>query len=374
MLPGSAPRRMVLKVGSRTLTGGAREVVRERVAMIVDAVARYRSVPTVIVSSGAVAAGYAILGMPRPPTSPRERKAAAAVGQAKLTRMYTELFQERGMEAAQILLTNECIRDRRRYLDARSTLGDLFRSGVVPVVNENDAVTSHESEVGDNDNLAAYTAALVEADLLVLLTDVSGVYNGNPRGNADARLVERASSVEELRGYCFRKTSAESRGGMETKLQAAEKAAAFGIPTIIAGGDDPGVLTRVYTGQPVGTFVPGSTRPLPALRHWMASQMGITRGLVVDDGAAEALCRGGASLLPRGVVGVKGRFEAGDVISVMDPRGKERARGVAAYGSDEVGRIKGHHSDRIEDLLGYRAGPEIIRAEKLVIMDAKGDG
>ncbi len=365
----SAPRRLVLKVGSRLLTGGTRAIVPERIARFVDAVARHSETQTVLVSSGAIAAGYAALGLQRPPTTIRERQAAAAVGQTRLMRLWAEGFHARGLEVAQVLLTNDVVQNRQRYVNARNTFSVLFDAGVVPVVNENDTVSVDEIKVGDNDNLAAHTAALVDAELLVLLTDVDGVYDADPASNPDARVIPRAASADELRPHTFGKKAAESVGGMHTKLEAAEKAAAFGIPTVIANGDDAAALDAVYAGEPTGTLVEGSERPLRAYHHWIATQTRMPGRLVVDDGAVTALRRGGTSLLPRGVVGVEGRFDPGDVVAVVDARGVEHARGVVAYGHQEVARIVGLPSSEIEEVLGYSAGDEVIHADRIVILE-----
>jgi glutamate 5-kinase len=365
-----AARRLVVKLGSRLLTGGGQELDRGRVSVYVDAVARHREVEVVLVSSGAVAAGYGRLGMSVPPVTLRERQAAAAVGQPRLMRMYAELFAAHGLEVGQVLLTQDGLADRRRYLDARAALGSLFAAGVVPVVNENDAVSVREIRIGDNDNLAAYTAALVEADALVLLTDVPGVYDREP-SEPGARLIEASSTASELRPYCYRKRARESTGGMATKLEAAEKASAYGIPTVIASGLDAAAVECVFAGRPVGTRIAGSPAPLPARRHWMAVQPRVPGGLVVDDGALAALSRGGNSLLPRGVTGVVGRFQPGDVVSILDGRGVERARGVVAYDDREVARIKGRHSDEIEEILGYRATREVVRADRIVMLEER---
>jgi len=339
-------------------------------AVYVDAVARHREVEVVLVSSGAVAAGYGRLGMVVPPTSLRERQAAAAVGQPRLMRMYAELFGVHGLEVGQVLLTQDGLADRGRYLQARAALGSLCEAGVVPVVNENDAVSMAEIRIGDNDNLAAYTAALVEADMLVLLTDVAGVYDRDP-SEPGARLIETSSTAGALRRYCYRKVARESTGGMVTKLDAAEKASSYGIPTVIASGQDAAVVESVFTGAAVGTRIEGSPRPLQARRHWMAVQPRVSGGLVVDDGALAALSRGGNSLLPRGVTGVVGRFEVGDVVSILDGRGVERARGVVAYDDRAVARIKGRHSDEIEEILGYRATREVVRADRIVMLEER---
>lgn len=366
----SIPKRLVLKLGSRMLTGGSTTLDPERMRIFVDAVAQHRGTETIIVSSGAIAAGYGTLGLRSPPTRIAERQAAAAIGQSRLMRHYSELFAANGIDVAQILLTNDCLLDRRRYVNARRAFAALFMAGVVPVVNENDTVSIDELTVGDNDNLAAHTAALADADLLVLLTDVPGVLNGDPRTNSDAQLVNRASSAGDLRGYCFGKRAPESVGGMATKLQAAEKAASYGIPTVIANGLDDVALRALYAGEAAGTRIDASAVPLPARVHWMSVQSKLTGGLAVDDGALAAL-RDGHSLLPRGIAQVFGRFGPGDLVAIVDSSGMERGRGVTRFDARDVDRIKGRHSSEVEQLLGPGKGIVVIHADKLVVLESR---
>jgi glutamate 5-kinase len=364
----AGPRRLVLKLGSRLLTGGGAALEPDRLAVFADAVARHREVETVIVSSGAVVAGSQALGRSRPRSTTPEKQAVAAVGQTRLMRLWADLFEARGLTVGQVLLTNDGLRDRKRYVNSRNTFMAMFGAGIVPVVNENDTVSTDEIRVGDNDNLAAYTAALVDADLLALMTDVDGVYDADPARVSTARVIRSAASAAELRGYCYAKRAVESTGGMETKLEAAEKAAGYGIPTVIANGWDRAVVDALFEGRPAGTWIAGSPAPLPARKHWMAIQSRIAGRLVVDDGAVAVLCRGGASLLPRGIINVAGRFDAGEVVAVVDSAGTEFARGVVAYDNTEIMRIMGRHSREIEEILGYAAGREIIRADDLVIL------
>ena len=361
--------RVVLKLGSRILTGGTPSLSLDRMAMFVDAVAQHPQTETVIVSSGAVAAGYRALGLRAPPRTVPERQAAAAVGQAQLMRLYAEHFGRHGLRVAQILLTNDCLLDRVRFTNAKRTFAALFAAGVVPIVNENDTVSVDEITVGDNDNLAAHTAALVESDLLLLLTDVAGVFDRDPSDPA-AQLISRAGTAEELRPLCRPKRSAESRGGMGTKLDAAEKAAAYGIPTVIASGWDADALRAVYAGVPTGTWIDPSPTPMRAQTHWMAVQSRLPGALEVDDGALRAL-RGGSSLLPSGVVRVVGRFRRGDLVMIVNSAGTERARGIAALGDREVDRIKGRHSSEVGEILGYPAPIEVVHADKLLFFETQ---
>jgi glutamate 5-kinase len=359
-------RRVVLKFGSRLLTSGTTRLDPERLASVARAIAAAPDQEVVIVSSGAVAAGFRALGLETPPKRVEDRQAAAAVGQGRLMKMWADAFQEVDRTVAQVLLTNDCLTDRRRYNAARRALGALLNAGIVPIVNENDTVSLDEIVVGDNDNLGAMTAALVDADLLALLTDVPGVLTGDPGVDPDARLVERASSAQELRALCFAKKAIESTGGMVTKLEAAERAGRFGIPTVIADGTDESALAAVVRGQAAGTFIAADENPLPARRHWMAVQKGLHGYLVVDAGAVAALQRR-ASLLPSGIVGVGGRFRRGDLVSVVDGEGTEHARGIVRFDDREVDRIRGLHTDEVCATLGVDHGHVVMRPDRMVL-------
>lgn len=364
------PRRVVLKLGSRLLTGGGASLDPRRMAQVAHAVAEASAGDTavVVVSSGAIAAGFRALGHDAPPSRIRDRQAAAAVGQTRLMALWSDAFGAHGLAVAQVLLTNDCLTDRRRYVAARQALATLLEAGIVPVVNENDTVSVEEIVVGDNDNLAASTAALVDADLLVLLTDVPGVMTGDPSGSAPVRLVEEAASAEELRPYCYEKKARESVGGMRTKLEAAERAGRYGIPTVIASGTEEGVLPAILAGRRAGTRIHASPRPLAARRHWMAVQRGLGGAIVVDQGAVEAL-RARANLLPSGIVGVRGRFRRGDLIAVVDADGVEHARGIVRMDDREVDRVRGLHTLDARSLLGEDRSQVVMRPELMVLID-----
>lgn len=368
--PGRRPRRIVVKVGTRTLLGDGEGPDPERIRELAAVVAAYRETTTVVVSSGAVSLGARQLGLPLPPRTLRERQAAAAVGQARLIRAWSEAFREHGVEAGQLLLASDVALDRSRYLNARGALSTLLGAGIVPVVNENDSVNVDEGRVGDNDNLAAYAAALVDAELLVLLTDVGGIFDGHPGRDPEARLIPLAASPAELRRYCYGKPSRDSVGGMETKLDAAARAGSYGVPTVITGGVPGDALRAVYEGRPTGTRIEGAAPPLPARRRWMLMQARTSGRVAVDEGAAAAISRGGTSLLACGVVAVVGRFRAGDVVSIVDGAGRERARGITAFEDRELDRVRGRHSREIEAVLGYRAPDVVVRADKMVVMEA----
>ncbi|MDX1494638.1 MAG: glutamate 5-kinase [Longimicrobiales bacterium] len=361
------PRTVVLKFGSRLLTGGTARLDPDRMRAVARAVSAAEGVQTVIVSSGAVAAGFPALGLQAPPKTLAERQAAAAIGQGRLMALWAEAFEEVGRTVAQILLTNDCLTDRRRYVAARRAMGALLEAGVVPIVNENDTVSVDEIVVGDNDNLAAAAAALVDADFLALLSDVPGVLTGDPETDPDAVVVERAESAAELRALCFAKKAKESTGGMVTKLEAAERAGRYGIPTVIASGLDDVTLRTVARGEPAGTLIAPEDEPLSARRHWMAVQKGLKGSLVVDEGAVRAIRRR-ASLLPSGVVGVRGRFRRGDLVSVVDARGVEQARGLVRFDDRDVERIRGLHTLQVKERLGTDHSQVIMRPDRMVLV------
>jgi glutamate 5-kinase len=285
--------------------------------------------------------------------------------------LWGDAFREVGLDVAQILLTNDCLTDRRRYIAARRALATLLQAGVVPIVNENDTVSVNEIEVGDNDNLAAMTAALVDAELLALLTDVPGVLSADPDVDPDATLIHYAETPEELRRLCFGKKAIESTGGMVTKLEAAERAGRYGIPTVIAEGTDPEVLKAIVRGNRVGTYIEAHAQPLPARRHWMAVQKGLKGHLVVDDGAVRAIRRR-ASLLPSGIIGVGGRFRRGDLVSVVDRDGIEHARGIVRFDDRDVDRIRGLHTLEVKDALGVDHGHVVMRPDRMVLAGEEG--
>jgi len=365
--PGRTKRRVVLKFGSRLLTGNTTTLDPTRMASVARAVAAEPNTEVLIVSSGAIAAGFRTLGHKVPPKRIQDRQAAAAVGQGRLMSMWGDAFAEVGLVVAQVLLTNDCLTDRRRYVAASRALGTLLQAGIVPIVNENDTVSVDEIVVGDNDNLAAMTAALVDADLLALLTDVPGVYSGDPATDPTATLIEEAESAEALRRFCYAKKAIESTGGMVTKLEAAERAGSFGIPTVIALGTDEDALATIVRGGRAGTYISAAKQPLPAREHWMAAQRGLTGALVVDEGAVAAIKRR-ASLLPRGIVRVEGRFRKGDLVSVIDVQGVEHARGIVRFDDHQVERIRGLHTMEVKEALGETQGNVVMRPDRMVLV------
>jgi glutamate 5-kinase len=364
-------KRLVVKVGSSLVTnegaGLDTEAIRRWAAQIAGLRKSGREV--VLVSSGAIAEGMQRLGWKKRPHAMHELQAAAAVGQMGLAQVYESSFREHGLQTAQVLLTNADLADRQRYLNARSTLKTLLALGVVPVINENDTVATDEIKVGDNDTLASLVTNLIEAEVLVILTDQAGLYTADPRREAGAELVREAPAgdprLEEMAGGAG---SAIGKGGMITKIVAAKRAARSGAHTVIASGREPDVLLRLAAGEAFGTFLAAETAPLAARKQWLADHLQLAGRLVLDAGAVRALASDGKSLLPIGVRGIEGEFERGAVVSCCGPDGREIARGLVNYGAGEARRIAGRPSAEIEAILGYVDEPELIHRDNLVLL------
>ena len=366
-------RRLVVKVGSGLITTPAAGPDRRRITRLAADVVAARGESArevVLVSSGAIATGMARLALPRRPRSMPETQAAAAVGQTALMRHYESAFKRHGLPVGQVLLTAQDIGDRARYLNARNTLLALLRFGVLPIVNENDTVAVEEIKVGDNDNLSALVASLIEADLLVLLTDVDGLYTANPSVDRDAHKLDTVEAVtDDIARLVWEGTGAGSVGGMATKLQAAQKAASAGVPMIIASGHEERVLERLLAGEPLGTYFAPRTDRLGARKRWIAFAVPPQGRLTVDAGAVQALTQGGKSLLPSGVVQVDGDFAAGEVVTVAaEDDGKEFARGLVNFDAPELRQIRGAKTREIEPRLGYKSFDEVIHRDNLVIL------
>lgn len=363
-------RRIIVKIGSALLTGGGRGLdmpaVTDWVAQI--AVLRHQDIEILLVSSGSVAEGMCRLGWKTRPRSLHELQAAAAVGQMGLIQTYESLFQGHGLHTAQILLTHDDLSDRQRYLNARSTLLTLLELGVVPVINENDTVANEEIRFGDNDTLAALVANLLEADLLIILTDQKGLYERDPTLDPTAQLVYQASINDARLGEMVGESrSGLGRGGMITKLRAARLASRSGTATVIASGREQNVMARVVAGEELGTFLIPDVSPMLARKRWLAGQLKLKGKLHLDEGAARVLREDGKSLLPIGVTAVDGDFHRGDLVACVDMEGKEVARGLVNYGADETRVIMRQPSSQIECLLGYVDEPELIHRDNLVL-------
>ena len=363
-------RRWVIKIGSALLTNNGRGLASEAIARWVAEMAdlRREGRELVLVSSGAVAEGMCRLGWRKRPHAVYELQAAAAVGQMGLVQAYESQFQKFGLHTAQILLTHEDLANRSRYLNARSTLASLLKLGVVPVVNENDTVATDEIRFGDNDTLAALVANLIEADLLVILTDQHGLFDADPRTNPGARMIEEGdandTSLEAVAGG----GSALGRGGMLTKVRAAARAARSGTLTLIAAGREPGILQRLAADEALGTRLYPVCKPFAARKRWLAGRLQVRGRLTLDAGAVSVLREAGRSLLPVGVTGVDGEFRRGDLVVCVSPGGEEVARGLVNYSAEESRRIIGQPSNRIESLLGYVDEPELIHRDNLVLV------
>jgi len=366
-------RRAVVKVGSNVLSGPQglrRERVRGLAGEIAALVARGRQL--VVVTSGAVATGAPRLG-------PRRhriewRQAAAAVGQIGLMAAYERAFAAHDRIVAQVLLTHTDLSDRRRYLNARHTLRTLLDLGVVPIVNENDTVAVEELKFGDNDHLSALTASLVEADLLVILSDVEGLHTRDPRLDPDAGVVRLTRADDAaMREVAGPARSEVGTGGMASKVAAAREAAAVGIPTIIADGTRDGVLAAVFEpGTEVGTLILADGDRLARRKHWIAYALKPSGALHLDAGAERAVAKSGRSLLPSGVRAIEGSFGVGDCVRCIGPDGREFARGLVNYTAAELDKIKGVHTREVERLLGYKASDEVIHRDDLVVLGTGG--
>lgn len=362
---------IVVKIGSAMVTNGGKGLDHAAIARWADQIAELRlsGVQVVLVSSGAVAEGVKRLGLRERPSSIHELQAAAAVGQMGLVQAYEACFLKHGIHSAQVLLTHEDMASRKRYLNARSTLKTLIEFGTVPVVNENDTVATEEIRFGDNDTLGALVANLIEADLLILLTDQQGLYDSNPSENPQAQLIARAEA-DDSRLLEFAKPSHGSlgRGGMQTKIIAARKAARSGTHTVIAYGREQDVIKRVVGGEAIGTFLEAGKGHLAARKQWLAGHMHCAGQLLLDEGAVRVLQQSGASLLPIGVKAVTGDFKRGEVVACLAPDGREIARGLVNYPADEARKIIGHSSSRISELLGYEDDAELVHRDNLIIL------
>ena len=369
--PVAAARTLVVKVGSSLVTNDGRGLDASAIARWAAQIAQLRAQDKrcVLVSSGAIAEGVQRLGWTRRPHALHELQAAAAVGQMGLAQCYESSFREHELATAQVLLTHADLADRQRYLNARSTLATLLDLGVIPVINENDTVVTDEIKVGDNDTLGALVANLVEAEVLVILTDQAGLFEADPRRDAAAKLVEQAIAGEaRLETMAGGIGSELARGGMLTKVLAAKRAARSGAHTVIASGREPDVLLRLARGERIGTLLLAQTTPLAARKQWLADHLAVGGRISLDAGAAIALCRDGKSLLPIGVTAVHGEFERGAVVACLDADGREVARGLVNYSSSESRLIMRRPSSEIEAVLGYIDGPELIHRNNLVVL------
>lgn len=367
----SRARRLVVKVGSSLVTNNGQGLDQAALAQWAEQIAALarQDKQVILVSSGAVAEGMQRLGWKKRPSAVHELQAAAAVGQMGLVQAYETCFRGHGLRTAQVLLTHEDLADRKRYLNASTTLRTLLELGIIPIVNENDTVATEEIRFGDNDTLASLVTNLVEAEALVILTDQPGLYTADPRKDPAATLVRLARAGDpNLEAMAGGAGSTIGSGGMLTKVLAAKRAARSGAHTVIASGREPDVLLRLASGEPIGSQLEAGTSALAARKQWLADHLQVRGRLTLDEGAAKALLQGGRSLLPIGVTAATGEFERGEVVACMDAGGREIARGLVNYSAGDTRRILRTPSSDIETRLGYVEEPELIHRDNLVLL------
>lgn len=362
-------KRWVVKIGSALLTANGNGLDKEAIALWVEQIVHQLEggIEIIIVSSGAVAEGMSRLSWIERPNSVHGLQVAAAVGQTGLVQAYESQFQEFGRNTAQILLDHDDISNRERYLNVRNTLQELIKLGVIPVINENDTVATDQIRFGDNDTLAALVANIIDADLLVILTDQDGLFDADPRKNPNANLVTNGNSQDESLLELAGSSSTLGRGGMITKLKAAKLAARSGANTVIAGGRVNQILSRLSEGEALGTMLISDKEPIAARKQWLVGRLKVCGSLTLDLGASKMLTDHGKSLLPVGVLSIKGTFYKGDLVTCVDEKGLEIARGLVNYNSEESTKILGKSSEMIADELGYCDAEELIHRDNLVL-------
>ncbi len=369
-----SPTRIVIKLGTSVLTAGTDRLNRPYMVGLARQVAALheRGIQVLLVSSGAIAAGRERMGAApgqRARVNVPLKQMFAAVGQSRLMHLYEQFFEIYGLQVAQALLTRDDLRDRRRYLNARNTLTLCLERGIVPIINENDAVVTAEIRVGDNDNLSALVAGLVDAHLLLILTDIAGLYDADPRTNPAAELIAEVPVLDErIWAMAGGAGTARGTGGMYTKLQAAELATRAGTTVVIASGAEPDSILRVAMGERLGTRFSATGSHLDSRKRWILAETARQSRLVVDAGAVAALHKQGKSLLPAGVVAVEGDFDRGQTIRIYAPDGREVARGLSQYCASDVRAISGLRSAQITATLGYDYGPEVVHRDDMVVL------
>ncbi|MBY6186993.1 glutamate 5-kinase [Marinobacter hydrocarbonoclasticus] len=364
-------RRIVVKLGTSVLTSGSPKLNRAHMVELVRQMARLRQAgcEIILVTSGAIAAGREHLGFPTLPDSLSSKQMLAAVGQSQLIRTWEQLFNLYNLHVGQILLTRADLDDRERYLNARDTLQALLDNGIIPVINENDAVAIAEIKVGDNDNLSALAALLGEAELLMLLTDQPGLFDADPRSNPDAKLIPEVQHIDDsLRRLAGGSGTNLGTGGMATKLQAADVARRAGVEVVIAAGHAEGVIEGLARGEAIGTRFPALACPLDGRKRWILAGPPPAGTLHLDEGAVRALVEKGSSLLPKGITAVEGEFARGCTLLLKDPAGNVIGRGITRYAAADMRRLAGQHSNEIEALLGYSYGTVAIHRNDLVVL------
>lgn len=365
-------KRWVIKLGSALLTNDGSGLNQAELAKWVAQMVQLRTqgVEIIIVSSGAVAEGMKRLGWSIRPSALYELQAAAAVGQMGLVQAYESEFAKSGLHTAQILMTHDDLSNRARYLNARNTIQTLVAHGVIPIINENDTVVTDEIRFGDNDTLAALTANLIGADVLVILTDQQGLYDANPRENPQAKLIEQAQvSRKDIEAMASPEGGALGRGGMYTKVMAAKRAARSGTATLIASGREPNILPRLFSAENLGTLLVPDLEPMTARKQWLAGHLQARGYLTLDAGAVKVVMQQGRSLLPVGVIKVDGQFKRGELVICQDENGREIARGLANYDHNEARKILRQSSHKILELLGYEGDESLIHRDNMVLVE-----
>ncbi len=363
--------RVVIKVGSGVLTNekfeGIDKTITSSIAKQISLMLE-RGMKVALVSSGSVTIGSEKMGIKRPNLSIPQKQAAAALGQAELIADWaTQIKKYSGREVAQILLTHDDMANRRRFLNSRNTLNTILGMGAVPVINENDTVAVHEIKFGDNDTLAARVTNLIEADLLMILSDVDGLYSADPRIESNAQKIAYVHEVDEkIINMAGDSSTVTGLGGMLSKVRAAGEAARFGLPTVILPGKNSDTITRLLDGEDHGTFFFPHENRLSSKQHWIRFSLKSKGEIRIDDGAKKAVTEKGKSLLPMGIISVDGTFEAGEAVLIVDKDGAEIGKGLCNYHSFEVDKIKGEHTGRIEELLGYKIFDEVIHRNDTV--------
>ncbi|MFH2212451.1 MAG: glutamate 5-kinase [Pseudomonadota bacterium] len=364
-------RRLVVKVGSSLVTNSGAGLDHVAIANWAVQIAELKKMgrEVVLVSSGAVAEGMQRLGWKKRPSAIHDLQAAAAVGQMGLVQVYETCFRQHGLHTAQVLLTHDDLSNRKRYLNAKTTLRTLLQLNVIPIINENDTVVTDEIRFGDNDTLGALVTNLIEADTLVILTDQSGLFSADPRKDPSATLIQEARAGDpELEKMAGGAGSDIGRGGMLTKILAAKRATRSGAHTIIASGHEQDVLVRLARGEVIGTQLIAEAMPIAARKQWLADHLQVRGKIILDEGAARALGQEGKSLLPIGVCDLSGDFERGEAVTCLDLNGREIARGLVNYASGEVKKIMRQPSSKIESILGYVDEMELIHRDNLVLL------
>ncbi|GGI83123.1 glutamate 5-kinase [Shewanella hanedai] len=364
-------RRVVVKLGTSVLTSGSKKLDKAHMVELARqmSVLMQAGVEVVLCTSGAIAAGREHLGYPELPDTVANKQLLAAVGQSQLILAWSQLFSIYGLHVGQLLLTKADLHDRERYLNARDSLNALLKNGIVPIINENDAVATNEIKVGDNDNLSARAALLCHADLLILLTDQLGLFDSDPRSNPEAKLIKQVVNIDDsLRQLAGGAVSGLGTGGMATKLEAADIARRAGIEVVIASGQRTQVILNAVCKEAVGTHFTALENPLESRKQWILAGQSAKGKLVLDAGAINAVTQKGRSLLSKGIISVVGEFGRGTTLQLIDSEGREHARGISRYSAADLNKIAGKHSDDIESLLGYDYGDAVVHRNDMVVL------